>query len=293
MTFAPIELSDADEIECIRSTYKHITACHAFPSLYLWREALGLSIAMEKNFFVVRCSFMGENCYYFPCGDRELTDHFIRSHMAEEDFRLCNIREIDAAYLQENFPGRFELTYDRDSCEYIYDREEQGRLPGGRFAKRRTKLHKFLREHSAQCVPLTEDNALLARRITLEWAIRQKSLPVVNDVHIALEALSMIRTLRLSGVLVFTDGEPAAYAMGCLLTPAIYDLCFMKQLPAYHGLSAYVMQELCRGLPGGVTTVNLEDDLGIEGIRIHKSEMCPVRLDGMWEGKTIRNEQQS
>jgi hypothetical protein len=207
--------------------------------------------------------------------------------MAEENFSLRNIRDIDAAFLQDCFPGRFELTYDRDSCEYIYDREEQVRLSGGRFAKRRNKLNKFIREHSAQSVPLTEENAYLARKITLDWSDRQVYLPVVNDVHISLEALGMLRTLRLSGVLVFVDCEAAAYAMGCLLTPEIFDLCFMKQLPTYRGLSVFVVRELCRNLPEGVTTINLEDDLGIEGIRIHKGEMCPVRLDGMWEGKTI------
>ena len=285
MDFYPVDIKHLQIIEDIRQKYRHDTSSHAFQLLYLWREVMGLTVAVGEDFFVVRSTWRGENAYFFPCGDSEKTRNFLQSHVEEENFRLCYMRRCDVLFLQEQFPGRFEVSYDRDACEYLYGRAEQAAMIGSEFIRLRTKLHHLEREYRLECFPLTAENAGEAGDVTLQWADRHVALPKFNDVSVTLEALSLLDALGLSGILAYINGKPTSFAIGCPIAPSVYDLCLMKHCTTARGMSSYVLRDLCRRLPEKYSIINLEEDLGIEGLKTHKEELRPIGLVGIWEGK--------
>jgi len=282
-----IRLDMAGEIDDIRRRYGHGTSSHSFPMLYLWRNAMGLTIRLDKDFFAVQSSWRGKNSFFFPCGAPETVKAFLEEHRHEPDFRLCYMRREDVEFLEEHFPGVFEISPDNTSSEYLYDRAAQATMAGKRFAKLRVKLHHFLREHRTELVPLSAENLEEARFISLQWAAQQRELPAFNDVEMSLEALSLFGALQLAGILVRVDGEPSAFALGFALSDTVFDVCVLKQHSHERGLFEFVMRELCAWLPESFQLVNMEEDLGIEGLRAHKQEMVPSGYNEMWEGKVI------
>ena len=246
---------------------------------------MGLTLALSEDFFVVRSTWRGRNAYFFPCGDAERTKDFLQSHVGEEDFRLCYMRKCDVDFLQEQCPGRFEVSYDRGACEYLYSRAEQVAMQGSAFIKLRTKLRHLERTYQLESFPLTAENAGVARDVALRWTDMQGVLPPFNDFSVSLQALSLLDTFSLSGILVYMDGEPVSFALGCTIAPTIYDLCLMKQCTAVRGLSSYMLRQLCREISEEYAVVNMEEDLGIEGLQTHKKELRPIGLVDIWEGK--------
>jgi hypothetical protein len=289
MGFNKIEMSGRDTIEKIRKKYNHPLSSHAFSSLYLWQKEMGLSIACDDDFFVIRCGFKGENCFFFPCGDLKRKERFIREHMREKNFKLCYMNGADVEFINQYFHGCFDISYDRDSCEYIYDTAELIGMSGGKFAKIRTKLHHLEREHSLHTEILNAKNRGAAKEIIEAWAQNHEMRDgrPLDDIGVAFRAVNEADTLGLTGALVYVDGEPYAVTAGCGISEDSFDLCLAKQKSAVTGLDYYATIELCKIISSRFAYLNAEEDFGIKGLRIHKNDMRPVKLWEMWEGTPI------
>ena len=288
MDFKTIELSDRNTIEKIRKEYNHLLSSHAFCSLYLWQDVLKLCIACEDDFFAVRCEFKGENCFFFPCGSEKKKKEFIRKHLREKKFKLCYMSEADVDFLSRHFDGCFDITYDRNSCEYIYDKTELLSMSGGKFAKIRTKLHHLEREHSLRVEVLTRENSSNAKEIIDVWAENYEghdSHPF-DDIDVTIRAIDQADKLGLEGVITYVDGQPYAVTAGCGISETVFDLCVAKQKSAIPGLDYYAKINLYKIIPDRFTYINAEEDVGIEGLRIHKRDMRPIKLADIWEGTT-------
>ncbi|MEI6100750.1 MAG: phosphatidylglycerol lysyltransferase domain-containing protein [Eubacteriales bacterium] len=288
MDFKRIEPADRERVEQIQHTYGHGLSSHAFCSLYLWQNALGLTVYLEDDLFVVRCRWKGANCFFFPCGNEGRKEAFIREHMHERDFKLCYMNAADVDVLCRHFPKRFVVKYDRSSCEYIYDKAEVLEMPGGKFAKTRTKLHRLEREHSLRAEQLTVENKNKAVEIIEAWARSHErdGQQTFDDTDVALQAMDQMDMLGLVGAITYMDGEPYAVTAGCGISDSVFDLCVAKQKAAVPGLDYYAKICLYSTIPEKFIYINAEEDVGIPGLRTHKMEMRPMKLEGIWEGTT-------
>lgn len=102
----PLTLSMKDTIEGIRYENGHITASHAFASLFMWQKEMGLSVYLEENLFAVKCRMQGENAWFFPCGGRTAVRDFICRCLDDEGLLFCYMRREDAEFLGTGIPGK-------------------------------------------------------------------------------------------------------------------------------------------------------------------------------------------
>ena len=117
------EITEAhkNSIETVRMRCNHALSSHAFTSLYLWQKNMGLSVICEEDFFVVKSTMGNGDFYFFPCGNNEKMERFIRSKMADKTFSLGYLRECDKKWLEERFPDMWEFRRAEDADEYIGD----------------------------------------------------------------------------------------------------------------------------------------------------------------------------
>ena len=287
MEFAtkPIEFADKEEMERIRMHSGNVLSAHTFDSLYLWQSQMKLSLCRKNGIFLVRCGVRGENTWLFPCGDRAETEAFIRSGMERHDFALCYIGEAEAEWLTKTFPDAWELHREKESDEYICRMADYIGLSGGTYLGVRHKINRILREHELETRLLTPETMADAGTVVSEW---EKLSHHVGDHKleeggVSRKALSEADRLGLEGVVVYLEGEPMAVFAGFPINEDTIDALIGKcRHDAPRGFIYYAVREFFQSVRNSYTFCNLEEDLGIPGIRLIKEAMRPERKNLIW-----------
>ena len=272
-----ITLADKPQIDGIRAACGHPSESHSFASLFLWQRDMGLSIRLEKDAYIVRCTSRSGNCWYFPCGDRERGAKWIEELLREEEpLHLIYMRREDALFLEERFPGAFEITPADNDSEYLYDRKAYLQMEGEGYRRIRRGIKKLCADFEVVAEPWTENNSADMERVLRRWHARFPGGDGLMDWGTSQLLLECGHKMGVTGVIIYLDGEPAAIAAGFPLNEESYDIAFSKSSQRVTGLQDYARQAMARLLPEKYTILNGEDDLGIPGIRQVKQLMRPV-----------------
>lgn len=282
--FTTIDLSHKDRIDKIRKNNGHILSSHAFSSLYLWKDKMNLKVYLSEELFCVKCGQKDANEYFFPCGAED-EKRLIISELLDKDTLIFRyLRDEDREFLEKYFPGRFYFESIRDDWEYIYDKEEQISLKGSSFKHLRSKVHRGEQAHKWTIISLTKDTTPLATEVATKWHTEIKHNGESVDIGATLNALEFMNELSLSGILLMDGDKPLAFALGTAITEDTFDLHISKTLE--DDIDFYLKWELYRWLPKNIRYINREEDLGLEGLRLHKTEMKPIRFNELWKGCT-------
>ena len=273
-------------IESVRACCHHALSSHAFPSLYLWQNSMGLSVLCEDDFFAVKSTQKPGNFYFYPCGNDEKTEKFIRSQMTDKTFSMGYLRECDKQWLEEHFPDMWDFRRVEDADEYICDISEYIALSGSKFSEIRRKIKKIDREHEISVKIITEQTLPDAMAVLEDWYRYEHSEGAnhLSDDSVAETALSNMAFLDISGIVLYCDAIPAAVFAGFPLSSDTVDVLIGKTTAdapkgiVYYGLHAYL--KTCADT---YTYCNHEEDLGIPGIRQVKQSLCPIFKNEIWE----------
>lgn len=273
-------------IEKIRKDYLHTLSSHAFASLYLWQDAMDLSVNIEEDFFAVKCGMNGENSWFFPCGNENKVYDFICGHIKDRTFSLCYLRESDVKWLEDNFPDRWNFNHLEDCDEYICDISEYIELNGSKFSQIRRNIRKLDREHKITSSVIDDDNIADAMKVVSIWNEIPHNVSDNNlsDEYVSQIALEERKELEISGIILYVDGLPVSVFAGFPLSDDTVDVLIGKCVSnaprgtVYYGLREYL--KLCRA---GYKYCNHEEDLGIPGIRQIKKSLCPIFKTPIWE----------
>ncbi len=283
MQFGEIKLEQRDIIEGIRKKYGHNLLSHSFCTLLLWKETLKLLIHLEEDFYIVKCEIESDNTYFFPCGDDEKKRKFIEEHQGEEDFTLLYLCEGDMLFLEKYFPD-IVVEYDRNSCEYIFDKNSHIELKGKTYAKLRYEQNHLCNNYMLRSEKIDDKNAEWALGIVNEWEsrhIRQNDLPF-DDYIVAKNAFKYYKEMHFIGNVVYLDEQPYAVAIGGKITDDTYGIQVAKMKEPVAGLMFYLLHKCFELIPEQYMFINGDDDMGDSGIRIHKQKMKPCKMNEVW-----------
>ncbi len=186
--------------------------------------------------------------------------------------------QFAAEYLAGN---SFQITELRDSCDYLYLREELATLPGGRFHKKKNRINYFTSRHDYS-VALFSGEYLDGCLNVLDKLVRSTIDDIGSSLRMELaatyEALRCAEQLGLEGVVVLVNDSVAAFALGERLNRDTAVCHFEKSDPFTEGLSQLVNREFARLLFQECRFLNREQDLGEMGLRSAKLSYHPVEL---------------
>lgn len=286
----PIELPQKALIEKIRASCGNKLSANTFNSLYLWQNQMRLSVYTEEDFFAVKCGERGDNAWFFPCGSEEKTESFIAEGMKEKNFSLCYISEKDAEWLSEKFPLKWKLCREEESDEYICNIAELIGLSGGKYKGVRHKISRIERENTIKALPVSDETIDDALEVVSEW----EKLPhnvgnnQIVDAGVSDTALYERKQLGIEGTVVYIDDKPVSVFAGFPIDENTVDALVGKSRhDAPRGFVYYAIREYVKQLADKYTYCNLEEDLGIPGIRMIKEELRPERKNLIWTGTLI------
>lgn len=171
----------------------------------------------------------------------------------------------------------FKHTCNRNDSDYFFKREKIAHYPGRNLSKKRNLLKQFLDQNEPNVVPYSEKHLQDALFILNEWQKTFKGKH--NDFLPCQEGLSLADKLGLCGYMIYIDGYPAAFILGEILRPHLFDIHFAKGLTKYKGIYAFLFQELANRLDHQeIRCLNWEQDLGEEGLRKSKLSYQPDKI---------------
>ena len=277
-----IDIAECEAVEALRLACGQELSAYAFPSIYLWQKTLGLSLYVENEMYTVKITKFGSNTWFFPCGCEDAVLRFLAQHEREPDFALCYLRAQDGNFLQKHFGDGYCFIPDMDASEYIYDCEGHRILQGKAYANVRTQLHKIERQHELSVERISDTNAEDCIEVLKAWDDRRATDWSGDIFQVDLTGIKERESLGIEGIFVRVDGRPAGIAAGYPLTADTYDLFLAKADQQVYGLGYYVQRAFFLSRPEGVRWVNMEEDLGIEGLRSMKKRLAPVRMNELW-----------
>lgn len=280
------ELKDQELIASFFHRYPSRSCDRTFANVLLWARHYNVEFAFYKDVLLFRDDSAGYG-FAFPAGEDEDIKNVIPDliRWAKEDgqdFCLYGITKENFEKLEEWFPGMFEVEYDRDVADYVYEAEKLATLSGKKLHSKRNHINKFKTLHGENWSyeTLTEDNLEECFQMALRW---RKLNGCDDDVEknaemcVTLNSLRLFKELELTGGFIRVDGEIVAFSIGEGVNEDTFVVHIEKAFSDVDGAYTIINQQMIEHeVLGHYRYVNREEDLGIEGLRKAKLSYKPV-----------------
>ncbi len=285
MEFHPIR---AEDQEIIQEYFKQIDSRNCdmcFSTTYLWREFYGLSWSQEGDMLIIKTGFQDEAPgFYFPIGsadpERALTAIETWCEENRVPVRLYCVSRDHEKWLDIHRPSLYQVTYNRDVEDYVYEREKLVRLSGRKYHGKKKHVNKFKRAFPDWTYePITDANRRDCLEMLREW---KKINSVEEDIEkhaescVARNYLLHLEMLGQKGGAIRAQGRIVAFTVGEKINSDTFVVHIEKAFSDVPGAYAIVNQQFLEHEAGDCFYVNREDDAGEEGLRQAKVSYHPV-----------------
>ena len=196
-------------------------------------------------------------------------------------FEMYLVQDKMFELIQEWYPDVYEIKYNRDEADYIYQWDTLAYLKGKKLHGKRNHINRFLENYpDYEYENIGDSNYKECLELAKAWWENNKSSEENNPYELkALEiALSNMHVLGLEGALIRVQGKVIAFTVGEPLTEDTYVVHFEKAYADIQGAYAMINREFVRRNLKKYSFINREEDLGIPGLRHAKTSYQPIKL---------------
>ena len=254
-----------------------------FGNLLLWARFYQVQIAEVEGMLVA--ATMGEHLsFHYPYGRGNVKKciETLMDYAKEQgqEFSMYCVTPEDYQELEDLFPGEFEIEYDRDSADYVYEAEKLRTLSGKKYHSKKNHVNKFKKTYENwEYISMDAAHAEEAFQMLLEWKNRNVC-PQDHEKNaescVASNYLRLFEELEVCGGLLRVDGHPVAFSIGEKICDDTMVVHIEKALTEYEGAYAMINQQFAEHECQDVTYINREEDTGDEGLRKAKLSYKPV-----------------
>ena len=288
LNFKPAELEDYDRIYAYTSVYGEGSCQHSPVGMYSLCEKYGDEVCERDGFlYTLRSRLCDRDCrvYLVPLGSGDRTAAYSRilddARAHGKKAKFVTLTETAAAFVADAFPDRFEITENRDLAEYFCRTESTASFAGEKLSRRRREVHTFwhsfgdraaVERIGPQVFPeilAFEENWLAMSEETHDMAALRMEARMIG------RQLEHFDTLRLSGIVLRIDGAVEGFSYGTKLSDRVYDALVEKGNRAIPHIARVLRQESTRQCAMECEYVNMEEDVGVPGLRALKEAYHP------------------
>ena len=198
----------------------------------------------------------------------------------DKPFAMHLVTQEKMQLLEELFPGKYEITYDRDVADYIYEVEQMISLKGKKLHGKRNHINKFKENNlNWSYEPLTKDNLEECIAMSSEW--KQANLCGEKDGKhtefcVTTRALKQFQELGLCGGVLRDGNRIVAFTLGEELNKDMFVVHIEKAFADVQGAYPMINQQFLLHEASQYRYVNREDDAGSDGLRKAKLSYYPA-----------------
>ena len=255
-----------------------------FVNVYLWSRHYKVKFAVIEDALVFRDEGDGF-AFSYPAGKDEAVKKALEALMEycrerKCPFRLYNVTEEHFAQLCGWFPDRFQIRYDRDAADYVYETEKLATLAGKKLHGKRNHINKFKALYPDWSYEsLNDDNVEECFQMALKWRNQNGCDDDVEknaEMCVTLNSLRLYKELGLRGGVLKIGEKIAAFSVGEPLCSDTFVVHIEKAFPDIEGAYPMINQQFVLHECMDYTYVNREEDTGAEGLRKAKLSYRPV-----------------
>jgi hypothetical protein len=284
-SFKQLELHDAEAVQRYAALYGPFSEFN-FASLWSWNLDNSVLLSELNGNLVVRLTDYATGAvFYSLLGDSDL-------NRAVEALISLSCREklqpklqlVPATVAERLDKSVFSITEDDNHADYILLVERLLTYQGTRLASKRNEVRKFSRLCPSSRFGILDlnDSAILdeSRAVFERW-ISRKAVAHLPDTDRELKAfercLSSPDQLRLIGTGIFSDDSLIAFSILQIVDDTNAFTLFEKaDTGEFPGIGSFLNQQVANLLATqGIRYINIEQDLGIAGLRMSKRSYDP------------------
>ncbi|MBR3743370.1 MAG: DUF2156 domain-containing protein [Clostridia bacterium] len=277
--FRPIELNDKPWMDACRDVRRNPFSSLSFPCLYAWKNTYGFSITGDEDFFVVYSQH--DRAYYCPCGKQEKCMAFIEQTCREEKKpHFLYLTREQGEHLKQ---CGFHLILRDDLSEYISSSSALALTEGHHMSNSfKMKVRHFQRDVPYTVCPLTEAELPFLR--DLARIAEAESRGIMGDWNVLETELESFHALGMWGIGLETADGRRAFLLGYENTAEEFTMTMTKHAPSLPiQVTAVLVHEMACRLKDKYALINLEEDLGLSGLRRAKMLYSPVDRLNVYE----------
>ncbi|MBQ2758700.1 MAG: GNAT family N-acetyltransferase [Clostridia bacterium] len=294
LSFRKIRIEDAEAVREIIKNARIDSCDFAFGNLFMWGEHYSLEVCIENGFLYCRSGKNGAYMYSFPIGSGDIQKALHKLlDFAGDDIEFYSLRERHIAYLQKEFPSKFEFFSFLDGREYAYKSENLIELAGRKYHQKRNHISKFMKTHTDVFLKEidSKEDLDICRNIALSWF--EDKFETVEEKpadYMPLEkALRYFYDLQYIGAILYADGQAVAFTIGEEISRDMFDVHFEKTLPEYKDAYPVINNQFVKQCLSKYKYINREDDTGSLALRKAKLSYNPDFLVNKYKAKVRKD----
>lgn len=261
-------------------------ACeYSFANNYLWSDIYGVAIAKEQGCLIFRFKNGDEYRYTIPIGAgsrrRALDALLMQERSQGKELILSTLLQKDVEWLEQNYPGQYTLTTNRNDYDYVYTTEKLSTLAGRKLHGKRNHIARFKDNGNWHYREMMPEDAGECMRLLDQWKEAETENwndEMENELHINRKALRHLADLVLDGGMLYKGGKLVAFSIGEPLNSDTYVVHIEKAIASVQGAYPMINQQFVLHNCQGYQYVNREEDTGDEGLRKAKLSYYPELL---------------
>jgi len=295
LNFKPILLEDKELMDSYIKKQSSRNCSISFANIYLWQKHYKVGYTIVEDMLVFKSD--GEEPFFsYPIGGSDVKKAMdaIMEYCKENnfEFKMYGISEEQFSVIENLYPGEFEIEYNRDEANYVYETEKLINLSGKKYHGKKNHVNKFMKVYEDWCYEdITDENLEECLEMAMNW--RKDNLCDTNETGnicdgntehdmkkaefcVTINALKKRKELGLIGGLIRAEGKVVAITVGEELTEDTFVVHIEKAYADVDGAYAMINREFLAHHGANYTYVNREEDTGEEGLRKAKLSYKPV-----------------
>ena len=286
--FKTLELSDLGKIISHFKNHKATVCELAVANLFIWQEFDHPRLTIINDNLCILITPLNEPPFFLePIGKNKLIETV--AICLKDSGRLARLSEEFLFHLPiENY----HVLCSRDQSDYVYERRALAELKGKKYDGKRNHINSFERRHQDYIFgPLKPEQKESCLNLFENWfAMRKESrhfprLAYTSQKAAVEKAFEYFNALKLIGEAIIINGQFEGFILGSPLNEETITVHFLYALPNHRGIFQVLLWHACNNTFRGYKSINLEQDLGIPGLRKAKLSYQPQHIEKKFELK--------
>ncbi len=272
-----VVFDDRESFNTLFRLYPPVISEMTFTNLFAWREFYRFSVAEYSGHLLLGCGGAAPAVFLPPVGPDPVS--VMMELIAASGAQFIRVPEVEAQRCAT--ADGAVIVSDRDNADYLYDAAELASLSGAKYDGKRNLVRRFQSSFPYEYHPLTPSLIDRCRDFEHRWCSEKgcdRDAGLCAERRAFDTMLPHCGCLPLRGGAITIGGEVKAVCIGELLNPETLVIHILKAMRDYPGLYQAVFHDFLVKEARDVRYINMEQDLGVDGLRKAKLSYHPVRM---------------